>query len=1316
MSKLNFFQKSLKKLSIGILFLCSLNVALQAQCTLTAYNSNPLSIVVNPGCNVNFLSPYSFLQSLDASCAAGVGTTFNLKIYNAAGITPIYDNDNAGGNNGVFPSINVAALNLGGQVRKVRITRNPGNYFTELNIQFVMPIMCPPAATVNVNDDINVPNANPALMPVNVSGCGIPLNNLCIVLPNTTTLTCADINGYQRINRTIKSSDNSTTACSQTIYIRKIDITQITAPANYTDATNKGCAFSAADRHPNNTKFPVLNSNGRELALANAQAGTPYTLSNVRITYTDALQTPACGGELFIRRTWTIEDICGASPNRVFSQDIKSQENTAPTIQPISAVTVNADPAPYASCVATNFKIPTAIVADNCSANPTVAVTISNGGFSLNTTNGATIASLASGTYNIRYTVSDACGANTVLNVPLTIVDATAPAIVCSAKMIALNNLGTASTNATTFIDYINDNCSVTLSSVQVKRMTDVNFGSTLNVTCADIGMPIMVQLRVTDLAGNHNFCMTMAEVQDKLAPSFVNLADTIVNCPVDTSFLKSLNPVVSDGCSFTLKKTIKDYNVTNCQTGTFKICYTATDASGHSSTITRNVTVVNPNPFTAAMITRPKDITIKNFNGNIALLDAEKLDTGSFAPARPKWTYTGCDLVGVSKNDDVYKVNGSDCCFKIVRTWKIANCCMMDPLIGGPKELATFVQVIKIEDTLPPEIKGVPADVTMNTVNCLANFTLPKPTFVNDCASTLPISIVTTTTTMPGKSAADPFVFNNVPKGVYTVTYRATDDCGNIGTTSIQVTVKDMTKPTAIAKHGIAANLDANGELMIKASLFNQGSKDNCTPDNKLIYTFSQNPADSTIMFDCNTFKPMCDSTTVAVAIRLWVRDEAGNWDFVDTYIAVSKNNTPCTCFKNIAGAIQTVKGDNVQDVLISIVSNGISIIKPVTTGINGSFSVPPISGNVTYNILPKKDKEANNGVTTADLVMMSKHILGQQLLTSPYQWIAADVNKSGKITTADVVELRKLILGLNTMFNNNQSWRFIDKSFQFVNTANPLSEVFPENKILKNINEKADFLAVKIGDVNGSAKANSAATGEAGTRSGDALTLVMNDLKIEKNQTYTIPVKVKSLEDIAAYQFTLNFDQDALEFIDVKDENNGADAAFGLTHLSEGVVTTSWMNPTSIAFKPMEKVFTLIFKGKKTGKLSNLLKISSDFTLAEAYRHDGEAMAINLEFASNKLDKFNTQISTITEFELYQNQPNPFRNNTVVSFNLPQASNAILSIYDQTGRLLKKINADFEKGKNEIKVNDLGASGLLFYRLDTPDHSATRKMLMID
>jgi hypothetical protein len=76
---------------------------------------------------------------------------------------------------------------------------------------------------------------------------------------------------------------------------------------------------------------------------------------------------------------------------------------------------------------------------------------------------------------------------------------------------------------------------------------------------------------------------------------------------------------------------------------------------------------------------------------------------------------------------------------------------------------------------------------------------------------------------------------------------------------------------------------------------------------------------------------------------------------------------------------------------------------------------------------ILSMRDKILNedvlNGVSTLDMVLSQRHILGISVLNLRYT-IASDVNLDGKVTAADIVDMRKLILGITTQFSGGQSW----------------------------------------------------------------------------------------------------------------------------------------------------------------------------------------------------------------------------------------------------------------------------------------------------
>ncbi len=147
----------------------------------------------------------------------------------------------------------------------------------------------------------------------------------------------------------------------------------------------------------------------------------------------------------------------------------------------------------------------------------------------------------------------------------------------------------------------------------------------------------------------------------------------------------------------------------------------------------------------------------------------------------------------------------------------------------------------------------------------------------------------------------------------------------------------------------------------------------------------------------------------------------------------------------------------DFVQNVEVDLQGNVPGLPNPDVTGAFGDYGFPGLVAGANYTVTPEKNVDPLNGVTTYDLVLISKHILGIEALDSPYKMIAADINNSGSISTIDMVELRKLILFIDTEFQNNTSWRFVDAEFVFPNASNPWATSFPEIFSVNDLNGQA-------------------------------------------------------------------------------------------------------------------------------------------------------------------------------------------------------------------------------------------------------------------
>lgn len=62
----------------------------------------------------------------------------------------------------------------------------------------------------------------------------------------------------------------------------------------------------------------------------------------------------------------------------------------------------------------------------------------------------------------------------------------------------------------------------------------------------------------------------------------------------------------------------------------------------------------------------------------------------------------------------------------------------------------------------------------------------------------------------------------------------------------------------------------------------------------------------------------------------------------------------------------------------------------------IGGPYSFGDLSLNTNYTIIPTRNDDHINGVSTQDVTIIRKHVLGKSKITNPYLLIAADVNDS--------------------------------------------------------------------------------------------------------------------------------------------------------------------------------------------------------------------------------------------------------------------------------------------------------------------------------
>jgi hypothetical protein len=280
------------------------------------------------------------------------------------------------------------------------------------------------------------------------------------------------------------------------------------------------------------------------------------------------------------------------------------------------------------------------------------------------------------------------------------------------------------------------------------------------------------------------------------------------------------------------------------------------------------------------------------------------------------------------------------------------------------------------------------------------------------------------------------------------------------------------------------------------------------------------------------------------------------------------------------------------------------------------------------------------------------------------------------------------------------------VDADYVFPDPTNPWAEQFPEIVNINNLEEyaQADFMAIKIGDVNLSSRANGLQT-LAPRSVQDVFELKAEELEMKRGNEYTISFR-GDMSTVEGYQFTMELDPTKVVLLDILDGMAKAEN-FGVFQ-EEGIITSSFNRNQATQVTGDDVLFSITLRATADAELSEVIGISSRYTAAEAYSISYDDLAVGLAIGTETIGD---------EYALYQNRPNPFSAETVISFKLPEAMEAKVEFKDVQGRTVRLLEGDFHKGYNEIrlKANELPASGVFYYTLHAGDFVASKKMILL-
>ncbi|NNE15164.1 MAG: hypothetical protein HKN51_09325 [Saprospiraceae bacterium] len=1161
-----------------------------------------------------------------------------------------------------------------------------------------------------------------------------------------------------RVERTYRATDvrGNFVECSHEILLERVDLTAIMFPEWRTEATLN--AISCSDKgfifDENGVPLPWLNSN---ITGSASSSGVPFVCDpslmngvvcplsgsgaplipmsgattidengnviiiegeanqfcNSAILYTD-VDLPAIGCVKKVMRTWEVREWwCSGESSAGDIQMIEIIDDIAPSFvcPPNFTVTTNDD-------CAGSVELDAIVATDNCDNGVIVSIDYPNGFLH---TNGG-VAELDTGINMIKYIVADNCYNKDSCSMYVTVIDDTEPVAICERNtVVSISDSGYTIVKADVFDDGTWDECS--LDKFMVRRMdticvaADTMFSESVTFCCEDVNTDVMVVFRAYDKAGNFNDCMVNVEVQDKVVAFMTCPPDAFIDCR-ETYDLENLglvfgDPDIVDNCAGTqiVNEIVNADSIDQCGIGRITRLFELMDPTETfvTKTCKQLITISNNDPFMESFIDWPDDFDLPGDGCGLQGTDPEDILEIDPNSAYPIFTDgdDACSLLGWDYDDRILNSTGIvGQCVYIERTWTVINWCSG---LNGTFEIFEMPdpQIISVFNSRKPMLDTAEDTITIKSINvdCESGLIQVDRSATDECSlDSLKWSYVVKDDQDVIVAMGDTSSYlDTLVNGEYTIEWSVTNACNQSDNDTQILIIINEKAPTPVCINGLSMTLvtgtDSMGNTVesaeVWASDFDGGSYHTC--DNDIFISFSPDSVVLNKVFGCDDIGQN--------EIMLWVTDAVtGVKDFCSTFLIIEDGgNCGPQNMADVQGEVYTEMYENVEGVMIELQGGEVDDMTDDAGAY--AFDNMPYGGNYVVN--PSKDSDYLNGVSTLDLIMIQRHILGLQKLDSPYKLIAADINANKEVSAIDLIELRKLVLGIYEVLPNNESWRFVDAGHTFVDDADPWLYDFPENYEIYNLNQNMniDFIGVKIGDVNSSVIANIDAESIDTRSSRWSLNFDVVALPAESD-VKTIAFRSNNYERVSGWQATFEFNPNHIEVLSIDgDALIINDSDVNLDNLSEGWFTMTHFDVEENDIDKDEILFTISYVEKGNHYNEMPFTLSSDQTQTEAYRGFNEIVDIRLNGLETE------QLSIVSA------QPNPWSDRTDIEFIIPKNGQVNWEFFDINGKKLYQLNDYYTKGKHKINLrrSEINASGVIYVRMTSEDALAEYKMMVI-
>ncbi len=792
-------------------------------------------------------------------------------------------------------------------------------------------------------------------------------------------------------------------------------------------------------------------------------------------------------------------------------------------------------------------------------------------------------------------------------------------------------------------------------------------------------------------------------KLEDKVDP-IITCSDTTLSC-VEFFFFNNSTDIVSD-CDLDRIENLSlnfepacDLPKTDSIATRVNRTFRAVDHSGNADTCTQSIKIKR---LKRSDILFPPDISISCDTLNDVLQANGQLIAPSLNLATGSGTLMGQYIFGVPTGSGAsfYGNNFKECrvraYYNDILTTKTActttyqrEWTVYEWFCDGEEIEHSSLQTITFIDTTPPRltfmqdtIRYITDDNTCETKVAVAEL---LPTLITDnCSDDFIISAFSSVSGTVFENDTIAFPHNDTIE----VAISVVDECGQKATESLVIITIDDSKPTAICRANLSVSLTHADNNHVAIDEFNINSYDDCSA----VSIAAQKMGDTIFHTDYITFS--CDDPD-EVMVVLEVTNSRGQTNQCMVAVTLDKSNISCSSTSSnstfeLTGLVTYEDGMPASNTEVRFSNSS------VMTNAVGQYTIGEISEEEEVRILPFKNNDHDMGITTLDIILLQRHMLGITELESPYKIIAGDIDANGSINAIDLIELRKMILGQIDEFQYNTSFVFVPSDMKFRDPYDPWEngDIFGKTVVISDQNEEVDFMGIKVGDIN-----NTIFNITTRTQKIKSLEYEL----IEIGNYVELNIKTPDNLNLEGLQVALEFDEEAYKFINMgRTKLNLSSDHFSADKLNQGIIPISWNDFSPQEIHSGEVIVRMTFE--KLYDTDQPFSFTNEILTSELYENN----------ETHTLSLIPEELVTESSFTIFQNVPNPWNLSTKIKFSIPNSAEVSLNIYDASMRKVYDNNSYFAAGNNsfEVDYSDLPENGIFIYELIYGDQVRISKM----